>query len=143
MSALLDGLRDGVQRAIEHLGQGFLAHSANTALREKLRSGALDKQDYYRQILRLVYRLLFLFVAEDRDLLLSPTADPAAQKRYRELLRHDASASPGHHACRLAAPRPLLWLQTGDGETFRRWLPGTGSARSGQLSVLCRARCQT
>ncbi len=79
---VLDGLRDGVQRAIEHLGQGFLVHPANTALRENLRSGALDKQDYYRQILRLVYRLLFLFVGDDRDLLLVPTADPAARKRY-------------------------------------------------------------
>lgn len=81
---VLDGLRDGVQKAIEQLGQGFLAHPSNAALREKLRSGALDKQDYYRQLLRLVYRLLFLFVAEDRDLLLIPDADPAAQKRYRE-----------------------------------------------------------
>jgi hypothetical protein len=81
---ILEGLRDGVQKAIEHLGQGFLAHPSNATLREKLRSGALDKQDYYRQLLRLVYRLLFLFVAEDRDLLLAPTADPAAQKRYRE-----------------------------------------------------------
>src|SRR5439155_14713094 len=54
---VLDGLRDGVQKAIEHLGQGFLAHPANGPLREKLRSGALDKQDYYRQLLSLVYRL--------------------------------------------------------------------------------------
>lgn len=81
---VLEGLRDGVQKAIEHLGQGFLAHPSNAALREKLRSGALDKQDYYRQLLRLVYRMLFLFVAEDRDLLVVPTADPAAQKRYRD-----------------------------------------------------------
>jgi len=81
---VLDGLRDGVQRSIEHLGQGFLAHPINTTLREHLRSGVLDKQDYYRQILRLVYRLLFLFVADDRDLLLVPTADPVAQKRYRD-----------------------------------------------------------
>lgn len=81
---VLEGLRDGVQKAIEHLGQGFLAHASNAALKEKLRSGVLDKQDYYRQLLRLVYRLLFLFVAEDRDLLLVPTADPASQRRYRE-----------------------------------------------------------
>ena len=101
---VLDGLRDGVQRSIEHLGQGFLAHPANTALRENLRSGALDKQDYYRQILRLVYRLLFLFVADDRDLLLVPTGDPAAQKRYRDFyattrLRHLATTRAGsrHH----------------------------------------------
>ena len=79
---LLDGLRDGVQQAIEALGQGFLAHPSNISLKERLRSGALDKQDYYRQLLRLVYRLLFLFVAEDRDLLLVPDADPATRKRY-------------------------------------------------------------
>jgi hypothetical protein len=101
---VLDGLRDGVQRAIEHLGQGFLAHPANAALRENLRSGALDKQDYYRQILRLVYRLLFLFVADDRDLLLVPTADPVTQRRYRNFyattrLRHLATTRAGsrHH----------------------------------------------
>jgi hypothetical protein len=101
---VLDGLRDGVQRAIEHLGQGFLAHPANAALRENLRSGALDKQDYYRQILRLVYRLLFLFVADDRELLLAPTADPVTQRRYRNFyattrLRHLATTRAGsrHH----------------------------------------------
>ncbi|MBK9751367.1 MAG: N-6 DNA methylase [Chloroflexi bacterium] len=47
----------------------------------------MSGQDYYRQLLRVVYRLLFLFVAEDRDLLLqpNPTNDPtltAARERY-------------------------------------------------------------
>ena len=65
----LDTLRAGVERAIQELGAGFLRHPANTALRERLRSGALDKDAYFRQVMRLVYRLLFLFTAEDRDLL--------------------------------------------------------------------------
>jgi len=69
---VLDRLRDGVEQAIEALGGGFIAHPANTALRENLRAGRLSTQDYYRQVLRTVYRLLFLFVAEDRDLLLLP-----------------------------------------------------------------------
>jgi hypothetical protein len=51
-------------------------------LRKKLRSGNLDAQDYYRQLLRLVYRLIFLFAAEDRDLLLDPGADTTARDRY-------------------------------------------------------------
>jgi hypothetical protein len=68
----LDQLRDGVEQAITALGRGFITHLPNRPLREGLRSGALDKQDYYRQVLRLVYRLLFLFVAEDRGLLLDP-----------------------------------------------------------------------
>ena len=70
----LDKLREGVERAIESLGTGFLAHRANARLKDALESGELDKQEYYRQILRLVYRLIFLFVAEERDALLDPNA---------------------------------------------------------------------
>jgi type I restriction-modification system DNA methylase subunit len=75
-------LRDGVQEAIEALGSGFLRHAANTALKTQLQAGELSTQDYYRELLRLVYRLILLFVAEDRDLLLDPKADPATRTRY-------------------------------------------------------------
>ncbi len=78
-----ESLRQGVEAAISGLGAGFLAHPANSTLRTDLRTGALDTQDYYRQLLRLVYRLLFLFVAEDRDLLAPPDAGEAARERYR------------------------------------------------------------
>ena len=47
-------------------------------------------QDYYRQLLRLVYRLLFLFVAEDRELLFDPQADaaePGALRRFYSTAR--------------------------------------------------------
>jgi hypothetical protein len=80
----LDSLRQGVEGAIKALGAGFLKHPDNRDLRERLRSGTLSKLDYYRQALRLVYRLLFLFVAEDRGLLLDPGAAEKAQWRYRE-----------------------------------------------------------
>ncbi len=66
---MLNDLRLGVAKAIELLGRGFIAHPANGELLEKLQSGKLSRDDYYRQILRIVYRLLFLFVAEDRGLL--------------------------------------------------------------------------
>lgn len=78
----LEGLRDGVEEAIGALGSGFLSHRANEDLKRKLRSGDLEAQDYYRQLLRLVYRLLFLFVAEDRGLLLDPEAEDTAKGRY-------------------------------------------------------------
>lgn len=48
---VLSGLRSGVARAIEALGRGFLAHPRNDRLREKLQSGGLDTQEYYRQLL--------------------------------------------------------------------------------------------
>jgi hypothetical protein len=78
----LDSLRDGVQEAIATLGRGFLAHPANGELRGLLQSGDLNTQEYYRQLLRLVYRLIFLFVAEDRNLLLVKDADAETRDRY-------------------------------------------------------------
>ena len=79
---VLELLREGVEKAIETLGRGFLAHRANEPLREALRAGRLDGLGYYRQLLRLVYRLLFLFVAEDRELLLDPRASKEAHERF-------------------------------------------------------------
>ncbi len=81
---VLESLRNGVKEAIEALGRGFIGHPKNDALRRKLRDGILSTQDYYRQLLRIVYRLLFLFVAEDRGLLHSPDAAEDAQQLYDE-----------------------------------------------------------
>jgi hypothetical protein len=79
----LDRLRAGVEAAIAALGTGFLKPKlANRALHEALERGDLDKQDYYRELLRLVYRLIFLFVAEDRDALFPLDAPAAARSRY-------------------------------------------------------------
>ncbi|MBL8151387.1 MAG: type II DNA modification enzyme, partial [Blastocatellia bacterium] len=80
----LDQLRNGVEKAISALGSGFLSHPQNRDLKEQLQLGKLSTQEYYRQLLRLVYRLLFLFVAEDRELLLDPDADNVSKERYRK-----------------------------------------------------------
>ena len=81
--AALDDLHDGVVAAIEALGKGFLRHPQNQTLHRDLADGALDKQDYYRELLRLAYRLIFLFSAEDRGVLLDPAAPDDARDRYR------------------------------------------------------------
>jgi hypothetical protein len=80
----LDGLRNGVEEAIAALGSGFLQPGRNSELRAALRDGGLSTQDYYRELLRLVYRLLFLFVAEDRGLLFDPRSSEEARSRYRD-----------------------------------------------------------
>ncbi|MGW7568973.1 Eco57I restriction-modification methylase domain-containing protein [Streptomyces tendae] len=74
----LDQLRKGVQRAITTLGTGFLKHPANRDLRE-----TVDVKTFHYGLLRMVYRLLFLFVAEDREVLLSPSAEESAKDRYK------------------------------------------------------------
>lgn len=77
----LDALQAGVERAITIIGSAVLARSANSRVREVLRSGELSTQDYYREILLLVYRLIFLFVAEDRDALLLSVDQSGAKAR--------------------------------------------------------------
>jgi len=76
----LDQLRNGVQQAIAILGTGFLSHPANPHLRGRLDPGSADLKldDFNRALLRLVYRLLFWFVAEDRGALLQPDPGDAS-----------------------------------------------------------------
>jgi hypothetical protein len=80
----LTQIRDGVVVALETLGNGFLAHPGNARLRSRLDSGALAVEDVHHALLRVVYRLLFTFVAEDRGVLLDPDASPDAVRRYHE-----------------------------------------------------------
>ena len=75
-------LLSSVQRAINTLGSGFLAYPTNHSLREKLRDGKLQPQNYYQQVLRLVYRLMILFVAEHRGVLPQLQADKSMRKGY-------------------------------------------------------------
>lgn len=83
-------LRDGVENAIKALGAGFLTTRGNAELKQQLSSGDLPTQDYYRQLLRLVYRLLLLLVAEEkksddgRNLLHPIDSTPQARERYEK-----------------------------------------------------------
>jgi hypothetical protein len=72
----LESLRGGVEQALQVLGQGLVGHPRNTPLREALRSGNLTTIDFHGQLLRVVYRLIFLFVAEDREIEGQPLLHP-------------------------------------------------------------------
>jgi hypothetical protein len=61
-------LRDGVEQALKIFGNGFLSYPENHELRQNVKGGKLDASDYYRQLLRLIYRFLFLMVSEERNL---------------------------------------------------------------------------
>ena len=82
--AARDRLRAGFEEALAILGQGFAAHPANGALRALLRQGDLTADDYFHELLRLVYRMIFLFTAEDRALL--HPRDPSRQARRQRAL---------------------------------------------------------
>ncbi|QJE00476.1 N-6 DNA methylase [Massilia forsythiae] len=79
------GLRNGVEKALLTFGEGFLQHPANDALRAALHDGSLSKDAYFQQLLRLIYRLIFVFTVEERGVL-HPVDDSvealAARKAY-------------------------------------------------------------
>ena len=128
----LDQLRAGVEEAIACLGRGYLAHPANGALRDALRSGELDGLGLYRQLLRVVYRLLLQFAAEDRDVLHEPGADPAARERFRryystQRLRRIAEQRRGARHPDLHAALRFVWQRLGADEGCPELaLPGLG-----------------
>lgn len=64
-----DGLRQGVTEALLILGEGFIQHPANDDLRSALHCGQLSQDAYFQQLLRLIYRLIFVFSVEERGLL--------------------------------------------------------------------------
>lgn len=75
-------LRDGVEECLKGLANGFLAHPKNSQLRERLASSGLNRltpEEFYRQLLRLVYRFLFLLVSEERGLI---SASPLYRDHY-------------------------------------------------------------
>lgn len=80
--AARERLADQVQVALKCLGSGFL--EANPELARKLAAGEVDRTEWFNELLRLVYRLIFLMVAEDRNLLHPEKANPDARKLYAE-----------------------------------------------------------
>jgi hypothetical protein len=77
-------LRRGVEEALLALGQGFLSHPENGALRTALQDGSLTKTAYFQQLLRLAYRLIFLITVEERGLLHPPHASDETRQLYTD-----------------------------------------------------------
>jgi methylase of polypeptide subunit release factors len=71
-----NGLSRAVESAIRSFANGLLAHPKNEALRNAVRTELLKADALYQHLLRLIYRLLFLLVIEERNLVypLSPSA---------------------------------------------------------------------
>src|SRR5438552_7130300 len=110
---VLDHLRDGVERCLVDLANGFLHHPANEELRRRVSPDCVGNEciapaAMFRQLLRLVYRFLFLLVSEERGLL-SP--DPVYREHYgivrlRRLLEQRSSFSDYED---LAQSLGVLW----------------------------------
>jgi len=103
----LDKLGAGVEKALNSLGTGFLRHPDNGWILEALHTGELRHRDFHKALLRTAYRLLFLFVVEDRGALLDPEGNKLSHQRYDDYfstqrLRKMARTRDG-------GPHPDLW----------------------------------
>lgn len=78
-----DHLRDGVERAIIRFGNGFLQHPKNLTFRAEVGNKTVEPFEYYQQLLRLIYRFLFLMVSEERGLI----SDNELYRQYYSITR--------------------------------------------------------
>ena len=117
----LDKLGAGVERALGFLGSGFLRHPDNRWLLDALHSGVLGHRDFHKSLLRAAYRLLFLFVVEDRGALLDPAATSEARHRYetyfstRRLRKMSRTRDGGPHPDLWRTQKLVLGALGGDG----------------------------
>jgi hypothetical protein len=81
--ALLN-LQHGIAVALQELGTGFVSHPANAALRETLAAATDADRDLQRALLRIAYRLIVLFVVEDRALLHRSDVPVSARTLYAD-----------------------------------------------------------
>lgn len=106
-----EGLSRAVETAILAFANGFLAHPANGELRAVITDGRLTPDSYYKHLLRLIYRLLFLMVIEERDLVFPKDQN---NRRQRDLYRDYYSVQRLRHLSEkryLADPRKHdLWM---------------------------------
>ena len=88
-----------LREALDILGNGFLhtQGDGNAALCHKLTTGELSAEDYNNQLIRLLYRFIFVFCLEEREIIntritraraqqIATERNQAAQKAYDEAL---------------------------------------------------------
>lgn len=85
-SRIREKLSQHVVDAIVLLGNGFITHPLNSNFREALRNNQINTKLYYQHQLRLIYRMLFLFVIEEKNLVFSENKT-AETKKQSEIYR--------------------------------------------------------
>ena len=139
-TAARERLGESVEEALLALGQGFL--DSNPALRSKLDDDQLSIHALFEQILRIVYRLIFLAVSEDRDLLHSPDAPASSRDLYASaygfssLRERSARRSAHDHHHDVWEGVQIVFLGLGRGERILGLPPLGGLFAGGQTPDL-------
>lgn len=80
-TVIRERLRGNFERALLAFGNGFL-HS-NPTIVEKLDRDDLSLDDYLEQLIRLVYRLIFIVVTEERGFIHPPSTKTSIRQLYK------------------------------------------------------------
>jgi hypothetical protein len=102
-----------VETSIKEIANSFLQHKANENLQEAVATNAISAKDYYIYNLRVIYRLLFLMVIEERKLVYPETRNTELEAKRKIYYDHYSV----RRICSLAGKRVFvepekcdLWL---------------------------------
>lgn len=125
------GLSEAAQKAMSFIGNAALTNPANNALREALASGELSTEAFNKELMHFIYRILFLSIIEDRNLVYD--GDSEQIMRWKEIYSRYYAASRFRALSELSYVRDGrhsdMW--TGLMETFRLFEDGDFGGKLG------------
>lgn len=135
-----NGLSAAVQKAMETIGNTACreAGEGNETLRKALAEGSLQADGLNKELIHFIYRLLFLFIIEDRNLVYQIPDDADGEEykricRWQEIYKHNYAASRFRRMSELAYLRQRqyhdLWQSLMD--TFRLFEDGNFGGKMG------------
>ncbi len=85
------GLSEAAQKAMLTIGNAALRNPANNSLREALASVKLSSDSFNKELMHFIYRILFLFIIEDRNLVYD--GDSEVIMRWKDIYSRYYAAS--------------------------------------------------
>lgn len=135
-----EGLSLAVQKAMETIGNAAVKTKGegNEALRQALTDGTFDSAKMNKELIHFIYRILFLFIIEDRNLVYQ-IPDSPDDADYKKLCNYQEVYKKYYAASRLRKLSELNYLKTsqysdiwkGLMDTFRLFETGTFGEKLG------------
>jgi hypothetical protein len=107
------GLSDAVRRTMEIIGTAVVSGkgSGNDAVRAAYNAGELTAQSLNKELIHFIYRLLFLFIIEDRNLVYQiPDSSDSSDSDYKRLVHLQDIYKKHYAASRLRRQSELTYL---------------------------------
>jgi len=107
-------LGDSVKATIANLAEGFVNHPENKNLRDIIAANTFNTDEYYKQMLRIIYRVLYLFVIEERNLVYAESKEKETKRFNQIYFKHYSLLRLRKLAKRIAPPDAAnhydLWM---------------------------------